>query len=174
MMVALRTMSATTCILTMIAVQNDLHHRKAQFLDFLAFKSADDMVPLCLFIAAMGKFMTGHFELNMLDPAHTAGHYIGVVGISTGTLGVGFCLKWNALSIIMLTIYFGLAVIWSTYCATCPRKSDDISIVTRTSKICIGIELAMFNVYAAILAMMTYASGPNEGNLFASPLLKNL
>lgn len=170
MMVALRTMSAITCVLTIMAVQNDLHYRKAQFFDFLAFQSAQDMVPICLFISAMGKFMTGHFELNMLDPTHTKGHYMGVVGISTGTLGLGFCMKWNTLSKVMIGTYFGLAVIWSAYCAKCPKKSNDIRVVTRTSKICIGIELAMFNVYATILAMICYASGPNEGNLFASPL----
>lgn len=168
MMVALRTMSSVTSVLTFIAIQGDLHHRKT---NFFSIQSGDDMVPICLYIAAMGKFMTGHFELNLMDKIHIMGHYIGVMGISLGTLGVGFCLKWSWLSIFLLSSYFGLAIIWSTYCAMCPKKSDDIRVVTRTSKICIGIELAMFNVYSIILAVTCYASGKNEGNAFASPFI---
>jgi len=168
MMVALRVMSSITCVLTFMAIQDDLHHRNT---NFFSIKSSEDMVPICLYIAAMGKFMTGHFELNLMDGVHSTGHYTGVMGISLGTLGVGFCLQWNWLSIFLLASYFGLAIIWSTYCAMCPKKSDDIRVVTRTSKICIGIELAMFNVYSIILAVTCYASGKNEGNVFVSPFL---
>jgi len=168
MMVALRVMSSITCVLTFMAIQDDLHHRNT---NFFSIKSSEDMVPICLYIAAMGKFMTGHFELNLMDGVHTAGHYTGVMGITLGTLGVGFCLKWNWLSILLLTAYFGLLIIWSVYSAMCPKKSDDMRVVNRTSKICIGIELAMFNVYSIILAVTCYASGRNEGNFFVSPFL---
>lgn len=168
MMVALRVMSSVTAVLTFMAIQNDLHHRKSTF---LSFSSREDMVPIFLYLAAMGKFMTGHFELNLMDGVHTIGHYIGVMGISIGTLSIGFCLNWNGLSIFLLSLYFGLALIWTSYCAKCPKKSDSIQVVTRTSKICIAIELAMFNVYAIILALTCYGSGANEGNVFASPFL---
>ena len=168
MMLALRVMTAITCVLTFKAIQDDLHHRNTRF---FSIQSGDDMVPICLYVAAMGKFMTGHFELNLMDSLHTTGHYIGVMGISVGTLGIGFCLRWSWLSILLLVAYFGLAIIWSTYCGQCTKKSNDIRVVTRTSKICIGIELAMFNVYNIILAVTCYASGKNEGNPFASPFL---
>mmetsp|Transcript_5368 Transcript_5368/g.6565 ORF Transcript_5368/g.6565 Transcript_5368/m.6565 type:complete len:130 (-) Transcript_5368:4-393(-) len=129
------------------------------------------MVPIFLYVAAMGQFMTGHFELNLMDGVHSTGHYIGVMGISLGTLGVGFCLQWNWLAVGLLTAYYGLLVIWTYYCAVCPKKSNDMRIVTRASKICIGIELVMFNVYAVILAVTCYASGQNEGNVFTSPFI---
>jgi len=168
MMIALRVMSSITCVLTFVAIQNDLHHRNTTFFNI---QSGDDMVPICLYIAAMGKFLTGHFELNTMDKTHTTFHFVGVAGISLGTLAVGFCLKWNWLSIMLLTAYFGLAIIWTIYCAVCPKKSPDIRVVTRTSKMCIGIELLMFNVYNIILVVTCYASGANEGNVFVSPFL---
>ena len=84
MMVALRVMSSITCVLTFMAIQDDLHHRNT---NFFRIKSSEDMVPICLYIAAMGKFMTGHFELNLMDGVHcSTGHrYTGVMGISLGT-----------------------------------------------------------------------------------------
>ena len=170
LMIALRVMTSITCCLTFMAIQYDLHHRKTTF-TLLKIQSGEDMVPLCLYIAAMGKFLTGHFELNMMDMTHTTCHFLGVSCIFFGALGVGFCLKWNMLSIILLTVFYGLGVTWVVYCATCPKTSTDIQVVTRTSKICIGIELAMFNVYATILAVTCYACGQNEGNAFASPFV---
>ena len=90
MMVALRVMSSITCVLTFMAIQDDLHHRNT---NIFSIKSSEDMVPICLYIAAMGKFMTGHFKLSLMDRLHSTGHYIGVMGISLGTLGVGFVLN---------------------------------------------------------------------------------
>ena len=168
MMVALRVMSALTCILNIVAIQNDLHYRGTVF---LSIKSSDDMVPIFLFIAAIGQFLSGHFELNNVDKTHTIGHYLGVLGISIGCFGVGFALHWNFLSISLITAYYGICAVWVAYCAKCPKKSDDIRVVTRTSKMCVGIELVMFTVYNLILVTMVYASGPNEGNPFASPFL---
>jgi len=168
MMVALRAMSGITSTLTFCAIQNDLHYRGTTFLNI---KSGEDLVPIFMFIAAIGKYMTGHFELNLMDKVHTMGHYIGVTGISSGTLMVGFCLKWNTLSKVLLTGYFGSAFIFMYYLGTCTKKSKDLKVVTRTSKICLGIELTMFIFYNAILVVTCYASGPNEGNVFASPWL---
>jgi len=179
MMVALRLMSGINTILTVVAIQNDLHFRKAHFLDaFWDFTSENeslfrhDMVPICLFSGAMGMFLTGHFELNLKCKSHTMGHYLGVLGISFATFGIGFLLNWSLFSKILIGLYWALAIIWTWYCEQCIKKSDDVKEVTRVTKWCIGIELAMFDVYSLILVLTTYASGENDGNIFASPLLK--
>ena len=167
-MVALRVISSIAAVLTFCAIQNDLHYRGTVFLNI---QSGEDMVPIFMFIAAIGKFLTGHFELNLMDQLHTMGHYIGVMGISAGTLMIGFCLKWNMLSKMLLGGYFGIFVIYMSYTIVCPKKSDDLKVVTKTSKICLALELAMFNVYNVILVITYYASGQNQGNFFTSPWL---
>merc|ERR1719330_1589704 len=136
-MIALRVMTSLTCTFSVIAIQADLHHRGAVFLDM---KSNEDVALVLLFAAAMGKFITGHFELNGIDKLHTKFHYIGVMTMSVGTLCVGFVLHWSFLSIVLLSLYFGLFIGWQIFCSKCVKKSDDIRIVTWNSKMCIGIE----------------------------------
>merc|ERR1712003_176928 len=97
------------------------------------------------------------------------GHFLGVFGIFVGSLAIGFCLKWNTFSIFLIALQFGLLAIWVKVEATCVKKSDDVNVVTRNSKMCIGIELLMFYVTNAILVCTIYSCGANEGNLFASP-----
>eukprot|EP00957_Ditylum_brightwellii_P030109 2279020-Ditylum_brightwellii.AAC.1 len=135
MMIALRVMTATINMVLLLAIQADLHHRSATFFDI---QSGADMVPVCLLITAIGFFLTGHFELNMIDTIHSLGHYLGVLGIFIGSVA---------------------------------KKSNDIRIVTRNSKWCIGIELLMFQVTNTILVLTVYASGKNEGNIWAPPFL---
>lgn len=166
MMVALRVMTATISILVLVAVQADLHHRGAVF---GSVQSQQDMVPICLVINAIGMFCVGHFELNMLDDFHTKGHFLGVGLIFVGSLAIGFCMRWNILSVVLIALEFGICTFWVSYEARCVKKSDDISVVTRNSKMCIGIELVMFYVTNAILTSTVYACGANEGNIFASP-----
>lgn len=168
MMIILRVMTVTINMIILVAIQMDLHHRKATLLNI---QSGKDMVPICLLVLASGFFLVGHFELNMMDAFHSKGHYLGVLALFVGTLGLGFALEWNLFSIFLLVLEFGLAVFWTYYVATVQKKSDDVKIVTRNSKICIGIELFMFYVTNFITVLTVYSCGPNEGNIWASPFL---
>merc|ERR1711933_516186 len=124
----------------------------------------------CLVVLAIGQFLTSHYELNKLDAGHTKGHFLGVFLLFVGTLGHGFCFKWNMFSIALIASQFGICIYWFNLEANCVKKSDDINVVTRNSKLCIGVELLMFYITNAILVTTVYACGANEGNLFASPL----
>jgi len=166
MMVSLRTMTATINMLLLVAIQLDLHHRNTVL---GSLRSGADMVPVCLLVLALGFFCTGHFELNMMDGFHTAGHFLGVAGIFLGSLAIGFALRWTMLSIVLLSLEFGLCVYWVHYTARCPKKSNDLREVTRISKMCIGIELSIFYVTNAILVTTVYSLGPNEGKIWVSP-----
>lgn len=168
MMIALRIMTATINMLILVAIQLDLHHRNTVFLDV---QSGEDMVPICMFISACSFFLVGHFELNMMDMFHMKLHFLGVSGIFVGTFAIGFLMKWNTLSIILIAIQFGLSFIWVVYCVKVQKKSNDIKVVTRNSKMCIGIELVMFYVTNVILVLTIYSCGPNQGNFMASPFL---
>ena len=166
MNIALRVMTATINMLVLVAVQADLHHRGAVFGHV---QSQEDMVPICLVVLAIGFFLTGHFELNKLDTFHTKSHFLGVSLIFIGSLCVGFCFKWSIFPIALITLEFCTCVCWMNYEATCAKRSDDINVVTRNSKICIGIELLMFYVTNFILVSTVYSCGANEGNLLVSP-----
>lgn len=166
MMVALRVMTATINMLILLAIQADLHYRNAVF---GVIRSQADLVPIFLLILAVGFFLTGHFELNKIDMIHTNGHFLGVSLIFLGTLAIGFNLRWNLLSLTLICLEFGLCIYWTSYEAKCIKKSDDMALVTRNSKICIGLELFMFYVTNTILVITIYSSGANEGNIFASP-----
>lgn len=168
MMVALRIMTATMNILILFAIQVDLHHRNSVF---LRVESGADMVPICLFIMACGFFCVGHFELNMMDKFHTMGHFLGVSGIFIGATSIGFLMKWNALSTILVALQFGLGFFWFAYIGKVKKRSDDLKVVTRNSKMCIGIELVMFYVTNVILVLVVYSLGPNEGNFMVTPFL---
>lgn len=170
LMVALRIMTAVINSLIIVAIQADLHHRKTTILNI---QSSRDCVPIGLFIMIVGFFCVGHFELNLMDSFHTSGHFFGVSCIFLGSLSCGFVFDWNLFSTILVVLHFGLAVYWTNMTAKCPKKSDDVKEVTRISKLCIGVELLMFQVTNIMLISTIYASGANEGNLFASPFLKN-
>lgn len=166
MNIKLRVMTATINMLILVAIQSDLHHRDAVF---GVVRSQEDMVPICLLILAVGFFLTGHFELNLVDSFHTKGHFLGVFLIFVGSLANGFCYKWSAPSIYIILVQFGLCVYWVNFSNSCVKKSVNIHVVTWNSKLCIGIELFMFYVTNAILVSTIYGCGANEGNLFASP-----
>lgn len=166
MMVGLRVMTATINMLVLVAIHSDLHYRGAKFGNV---RSQEDMVPICLLVLAIGFFLTGHFELNKMDAFHTKGHFLGVFLIFVGSTAIGFCSKWSAISVILLAFQFGICIFWVNFEANCVKKSDDINVVTWNSKMCIGLELSMFYVTNTIAAFTVYASGANEGNLFASP-----
>lgn len=168
MMIALRIMSALISTFCTIAIQADLHHRSALFLNI---KTSEDLVPVFLFMATIGQFFVGHFELNHVDKFHTTFHYIGVLLMSAGMFSVGFALRWSAFSKIILSTYYVIFIGWTWFCAKCPKKSNDIRVVTWNSKMCIGIELLMFQVYNIAIMSTVYSFGANEGNLFASPFL---
>lgn len=168
MMVALRLMSALIGIIVTVAIQADLHHRGALFLDI---KSSEDWTPVFLFLAVIGQFFTGYFELNLVDALHTKMHYIGVMLMSVGAFCVCFALCWGTISIALISLYHVMFFYWCWFCAKCPKRSDDIKVVTWNSKMCIGIELAMFQVYNLMIMTTVYSFGANEGNLFASPFL---
>mmetsp|Transcript_3550 Transcript_3550/g.8089 ORF Transcript_3550/g.8089 Transcript_3550/m.8089 type:complete len:276 (+) Transcript_3550:97-924(+) len=167
MMVALRVMTSTLNVLTLVAIQNDLHHRGTHLLNI---RSQKDMVPICLLIMCTGMFLTGHFELNLMDTTHSMGHYIGLLGIFVGSLCIGFAFHWNFVSLLLIGSQFGLCFYWFVY-STKVVKSPDLKLVTRQSKVCIGIELAMFYITNSILVITVYASGKNEGKFFVSPFL---
>ena len=169
MMVALRVVTATINMLVFVSIQADLHYRNTVF---GIIKSGDDMVPVCMFISVCGLFFTGHFELNMMDKYHAKGHYLGVLGIFVGSLSIGFSLKWNVLSMFLIAIQFGTCFYWFLYCVKIEKKSTDLNIVTKNSKMCIGIELAMFYVTNVIMTLTVYSSGQNEGNIWVSPFLR--
>jgi magnesium-transporting ATPase (P-type) len=168
MMLALRVMTATINMLILVAIQADLHHRNAIF---GYIQSQQDMVPVCLFVLAIGFFCTGHFELNNVDVLHTKGHFSGVSMIFFGTLAIGFHWKWNMASLLLLTLQFGVCTAWVTYEAKCPKKSDNVKEVTRISKICIGVELLLFYVTNTILVSTVYTLGgaAPTGNGWPSP-----
>lgn len=170
MMVALRVMTATINMLILVAIQSDLHHRKATL---FSIQSGADMVPVCLLILAIGFFLTGHFELNMMDGFHAQGHFTGVFLIFVGCFSLGFSLQWNLFSISLIALEFGLCAGWMAYVAKAPKKSNDIKVVTKHSKMCIGLELAIFYATNANLVLTVYSCGQNEGNIFASPFLAN-
>ena len=70
---------------------------------------------------AIGFFLTGHFELDMMDGFHAKGHFTGVVGIFVGSLGLGFSLQWNMLSNSLIALEFGLCTYWLSYVARVPK-----------------------------------------------------
>lgn len=84
---------------------------------------------------------------------------------------IGFVFNWSKVSVTLIALQFGICAYWTYYCESIEKKSDDIDVVTHRSKMCIGIELAMFYVTNAILVSTVYASGANEGNLWVSPFL---
>lgn len=168
MMILLRISSAAGAMVLLTGITIDLHHRKRQFLDI---ESGADMVPVCLLIQTLGLFYTGHFELNLHDGVHTFGHFVGVAGIMIGSSGIGFVLEWDILSKTLVGLEVTAGITYAVYSASCVKKSDDIRVVTRTSKICIAIELVMFVITISIAVLCLYASGENEGNLYASPFL---
>lgn len=170
LMIALRLMTAVISALIMVAIQADLLHRRTTF---FRIESGKDFVPIGLFCMIVGFFCTGHFELNLMDHVHTAGHFFGVSLIFIGSLACGFLFDWNLMSICLVVAHFGLAMYWSSYTARVKKKSNDIKEVTRISKMCIGIELFMFQVTNLILVLTVYASGANEGNIFASPFVNH-
>lgn len=169
LMIALRVMTAVINALILVAIQADLHHRRTTFLDIQGPK---DFVPIGLFVMIMGFFCTGHFELNMTDRFHSAGHFFGVACIFLGSLSCGFVFDWNCYSIVLVSLHFGLAAYWVRLTETCPKTSDDVEEVTRLSKRCVGVELLLFQLTNVLLVSTVYASGANEGDLFASPFLK--
>lgn len=168
MMIALRIMSALISTLCTLAIQADLHHRGALF---FKIKTSEDLVPVFLFMSTMGQFFVGHFELNNVDKLHTMFHYIGVLLMSAGVFSVGFALRWSAIAKVLLSTYYGIFIGWTWFCAKCPKRSNDIRVVSWNSKMCIGIELLMFQVYNIAILCTVYSFGANEGNLFASPFL---
>ena len=168
LMIALRVMTAVINSLIIVVIQSDLHHRKSKFFQI---DNSKDYVPICLFIELVGFFCVGHFELNLIDGAHTTFHFLGVTLIFIGSLSCGFVFDWNLFSIVMTTLHFGLAVYWTNMTEKCIKKSDDIKEVSRISKRCIGTELVMFNVTNLMLVATVYASGANEGHFFVSPFL---
>lgn len=168
MMLSLRVMTVSMNMIVLVTIHEDLHHRGSTL---LSVTSREDLVPIFMLIQALGFFLTGHFELNYTDHAHSKGHYIGVMGILIGSLSIGFVLSWNTLSIILISLEYGLCVIWTWYSESIEKRSKDIDVVTYRSKVCIGIELVMFWVTNVILVIATYACGKNEGNMWASPFL---
>ena len=168
MMGALRVMTSSINMLVLVAIQQDLHHRGSTLLNV---KSREDLVPIFMLIQAVGFFMTGYFELNYVDETHSSGHYLGVLGILVGSLSLGFVLNWNLFSITMIALEFGLCILWTWYSESIEKRSDNMAVVTRRSKICIGLELVMFWVTNTCLWITVYASGKNEGNMWASPFL---
>ena len=166
MMVVLRIMTAIQEMILLLAIQQDLHHRDTYLFNI---QSGNDMVPIFMLIMTIGQFLTGHFELNKMDSFHESGHYMGVFGIFLGSLMIGFVLHWNMISLILIALQFGTVFYWITYLAKCEMKSKDIRVVTRNSKMCIGIELVIFYITNIILVITVYSSGENEGNMFASP-----
>mmetsp|Transcript_15444 Transcript_15444/g.21510 ORF Transcript_15444/g.21510 Transcript_15444/m.21510 type:complete len:170 (+) Transcript_15444:239-748(+) len=168
MMVAMRVMTSVINALVLVAIQTDLHYRNAIFLNV---KSGADMVPVCMLLHCLGSFLCGHFELNMMDKFHANGHYFGVLLIFMGSLGMGFVTHWSLLSILMITIEFGLCFAWIWCCIKVEKKSNDISVVTRNSKLCVGIELLVFQATNLILICTVYSSGPNKGEFWVSPFI---
>ncbi len=168
LMVALRIMTAVISALIIVSIQADLHYRKTTFFNI---ETGKDFVPIGLFLMIVGFFCTGHFELNLMDNFHTTGHFFGVSNIFIGSLACGFTFDWNFMSICLVGAHFGLAVFWTAFTAVVKKKSNDIKEVTRLSKLCIGIELFLFQITNTILVMTVYASGANEGNLYASPFV---
>mmetsp|Transcript_6670 Transcript_6670/g.14568 ORF Transcript_6670/g.14568 Transcript_6670/m.14568 type:complete len:355 (+) Transcript_6670:45-1109(+) len=167
LMVALRVVTALKSILGLVAIQNDIASRGRTSL--FPIKTSADMVPLCFLCSAIGAFLIGHFELNLSDGLHTAGHYTGVLFIFFGSLGFGFLTQWSVLSRTMIGLEVVLAFIWDQICSRVQLTSDDIKRVTLNSKLCIGSELVLFVVMNLVLAMTMYASGANKGKLAVSP-----
>lgn len=168
MMLSLRVMTSAIMMLVCVAIQQDLHHRGSTL---LRLEGREDKVPVFMLVETIGFFLTGHFELNNVDDFHTKGHYLGVLGIFAGSLSLGFVLNWNAVSILLLSLEFALLVIWIWYTESVEKMSDDVAVVTRRSKICIGVELLIFYFTNFMLTVAVYASGKNEGNFWVSPFL---
>lgn len=165
MMLSLRVMTGCMNMLVLASIQQHLHFEGTTLFQL------HDPAPTFMLIQTIGFFLTGHFELNHMDSVHTLGHYLGVLGIMVGSCSVGFVFRWNIYSKMLVGLECGLCIFWSWYCAKVVKKSSDIAVVTRNSKLCIGIELVMFYVTNVMLTSTVYASGRNEGNLFASPFL---
>lgn len=169
LMIALRIMTALICALLIVAIHTDLNYRQTNLLNI---RSTRDFVPILLYFMIVGFFCVGHFELNLMDSFHTSWHFFGVTFIFIGSLSCGFLLNWNLYSIVLTVLHFGLAVYWTNLTETVPKTSNDIKEVTRISKLCVGVELFMFQVTNVMLLSTVYALGENEGNMFASPWRK--
>jgi len=167
-MIALRIMTVCLNMILLASIQADMHHRGSTL---LSFKTREDLVPVLMTIQCIGQFLLGHFELNLVDSAHATGHYMGVVLLLIGSCNVGLTLNWNAASIFLIALEYGLCVLWFWYCGSIEMRSSDIKVVTYRSKMCIGIELVMFIVTNTLLVVSVYASGQNEGNFWVSPFL---
>jgi len=115
-------------------------------------------VPVCFLLTVVGFFLIGYFELNKVDDLHTLCHYIGVVGILLGSFSIGFVLNWRILASSLLAIQFSICVGWFLICQKMEMISTNPNVITRNSKICIGIEVAMLFVIDMIGALSTYLS----------------
>mmetsp|Transcript_22280 Transcript_22280/g.33952 ORF Transcript_22280/g.33952 Transcript_22280/m.33952 type:complete len:157 (+) Transcript_22280:2-472(+) len=152
----------------MISLQQDLHFRKTRFGNI---QSNEDLVPVLMLLAIIGTYWTGYFELNLVDSLHTTMHYLGVAVMCIGSFGLGIATNWSTYAVVLLTLEVTMGVIWFIVCACLEKQSNDLAIVTRNSKICIGTELIMFNVTNLIICSTIHACGANEGNVWASPFV---
>ncbi len=157
--------SALVAMLLLIAIHQDLNYRNAQL---FVVNSNADMVPICFMMGILGAFNIGFFELTKYDRLHSFLHYAAVGPLLFSSLGIGFITNWSPLAICLTVIETLIATTYFIVCELVPKRHGDIKVVTRSSKICIGIELTSFAVTGIMLLLTINGSGPNQGNIWAS------
>jgi len=121
---------------------------------------------MCLLMLGLGFFLGGHFT-EYGGPNAREGK-LRWCAFNACWVAIGFALDWNLPPIALLTAFF-----WFWYCANCVKKSDDITLVARASKMCVGIGLAVFQITKAFGVLAVYSTGANEENIWVSPLLSH-
>lgn len=148
-------MSVQIIILIAIVILYDLNMRGARF---GIITDRNDVVLVLLSFTMLGLALLALFELNPFDKVHGVLHYTGVVSMMIGITSYGVQTNWSIMPIVLITAEFALIGLWVASTILMPRTSDSVAAVTRTSKVCVWLELGVFLINAIIIMLCCYGT----------------
>lgn len=96
-------------------------------------------------------------------------HYAGAAFLLFGSVALCFMDNFSSISVSLFIVESLLAAAYFVASELVPKRSEDIKVVTRSSRICIIIELSTFVFTGIILGLTMNGSGRNGGNVWSSP-----
>ncbi|CAB9525730.1 unknown protein [Seminavis robusta] len=158
--------SEIACVALFILIHQDLQFRQAQI---FVFNDKLDAAPVCLLLSITGIFFLGHFDLNRYDNTAYLLHYAVAGFLTLGSLGLVFLDEFSLLSVGLTGGFLVFASAFFIVGELVPAYSEDVAKVSFYSKLCVIIEIIGFLHLGLILGFTMNASGPNNGNIWASP-----
>jgi hypothetical protein len=162
----LRAGTGVMSMLFIVAIHQDLHYRRAQL---FVVNSNADVVPICFLLVIVGIYSLGFFEQTRYDWIHSLIHCVTMGPLMMGSVAICFVTDFGILSIILTILQAVIGLTYLLVSALLPKQHEDIRVVTRSSKICIGLELLTFVVTGIMVGLAVNGSGQNEGNIWAPP-----